>query len=222
MEAEGNPESSCADALLTALHECLHDLFIAPSCPICRREGQIHEPTQPCHLCCEALGLSAEGIRGLTPVRYRAAGLYRGKLRCLILRQRVQPNPSALKAITFALRRSLPANALLVPIPSWKRKRRANPLPDLVCQSLQRSRRGLLKRCRPTVGQHRLSRNQRRLNMRSCFAIHPEARLHSVIDSPIWIVDDILTTGATAQEAFDPLRREGLDVRGLLCLGRTL
>ena len=208
--------------MLTALHDCLQDLFVVPSCPICKKVIQTHQQAdQPCSKCTQKLGLKGRGLRGVTPVRFNAAGWYRGELRREILRLKLNQNLSVLKAITFALQRSLPAEALLVPIPSWKTQKRANPLPALICRSLGRNTKTLLKRCRPTVGQHHLSRRQRLVNMQSAFAIHPDQPPWCVSEVPIWIVDDILTSGATAQEALGTLKSAGLDVRGLICLGRT-
>jgi predicted amidophosphoribosyltransferase len=208
--------------LLTALQDCLQDLFIAPSCPICKKVIQAHQQTdQPCSECTQKLGLKERGLRGVTPVRFNAAGWYRGALRREILRLKLNQDLSVLKAITFALQRSLPAKALLVPIPSWKTQKRANPLPALICQSLGRTTKTLLKRCRPTVGQHHLSRRQRLVNMKSTFAMHPDQQAWRISKVPIWIVDDILTSGATAQEALNTLKSAGLEVRGLICLGRT-
>jgi predicted amidophosphoribosyltransferase len=193
-----------------------------PSCPICKKVIQTHQQAdQPCSECTQKLGLKERGLRGVTPVRFNAAGWYRGELRREILRLKLNQDLSVLKAITFALQRSLPAKALLVPIPSWKTQKRANPLPALICQSLGRNTKTLLKRCRPTVGQHHLSRRQRLVNMQSAFAIYPDQPPWRISETPIWIVDDILTSGATAQEALSTLKSAGLDVRGLICLGRT-
>jgi len=71
------------------------------------------------------------------------------------------------------------------------------------------------------VGQHHLSRRQRLVNMKSAFAIDPDQRSRCVAARPTWIVDDILTSGATAQEALKTLKNAGFEVRGLICLGRT-
>ena len=161
------------------------------------------------------------GLRGVTPVRFNAAGWYQGELRREILRLKRHQEVSVLKAMTFALKQTLPAKALLVPIPSWKAEKRANPLPALICQSLGRTTRRLLKRCRPTVGQHHLSRQQRLVNMKSAFSIHPGQQSCWGSTTPIWIVDDILTSGATAKEALKTLKNSGFEVRGLICLART-
>ncbi len=161
------------------------------------------------------------GLKGITPVRYHSAGWYRGELRREILRQRVKQDRSVLQAITFALRKVLPANALLVPIPSWKAEHRANPLPTLICRSLELTTQRLLKRCRRTVGQHHLVRNQRLVNMQSAFEIDPDHQARPVKKAPTWVVDDILTSGATATEALQTLKQHGVEVQGLICLART-
>ena len=193
-----------------------------PSCPICKKVIQTHQQAeQPCRECTQKLGLTERGLRGVTPVRFNAAGWYRGELRREILRLKRHQDVSVLKAMTFALKQTLPAKAHLVPIPSWKAERRANPLPALICQSLGRTTRTLLKRCRPTVGQHHLSRHQRLVNMKSAFAIHPDQQSCFGSPTPIWIVDDILTSGATAKEALRTLQNSGFEVKGLICLGRT-
>ena len=193
-----------------------------PSCPICKKVIQSHQQADhPCNECTQKLGLMKLGLRGITPVRFNAAGWYRGELRSEILRLRRNQDLSVLKSITFALQRILPANALLVPIPSWKADKRSNPLPPLICRSLERTTKTLLERCRPTVGQHHLSRSQRLVNMQSAFAIHPDQRSRCISATPTWIVDDILTSGATAQEAIKTLKNAGWEVRGLICLGRT-
>ena len=124
-----------------------------PSCPICKKVIQAHQQAdQPCSECTQKLGLMERGLQGVTPVRFNAAGWYRGELRREILRLKLNQDLSVLKAITFALQRSLPAKALLVPIPSWKTQKRANPLPALICRSLGRTTKTLLKRCRPNRG----------------------------------------------------------------------
>ena len=193
-----------------------------PSCPICKRVIPTHQHAdQPCSECTRKLGLMTLGLQGITPVHFHAAGWYQGELRREILRLRHNHDFSALKALTFALQQTLPTKALLVPIPSWKAEKRANPLPALICRSLGRTTKSLLKRCRPTVSQHHLSRRQRLVNMKAAFAIHPDQRSRRVSATPTWIVDDILTTGATAQEAIKTLKNAGWEVSGLICLGRT-
>jgi len=65
------------------------------------------------------------------------------------------------------------------------------------------------------VGQHHLNRRQRLGNQRGSFRCPTAGR------APLWLVDDILTTGATALAAAEVLEARGWAVQGLLCLGRT-
>lgn len=115
-----------------------------------------------------------------------------------------------------------PAAPWLVPIPSWKR--RGNPLPEMLVRQLGRQRSlkraDLLQRSRPVLGQHHLNRRMRLANQEGAFRCRPpgpgEARRQ-----PLLIVDDILTTGATALSACRSLEDAGWQVAGLVCLART-
>jgi predicted amidophosphoribosyltransferase len=173
---------------------------------------------------------------GLDPLPWWGAGRYGGNLRHLLLDLRRRPRIEAVAALARGVRRALVATAveprqlqgwcerpLLVPIPSWKR--RANPLPPLFCRALERGgdfrRLDLLERSRPVLGQHHLGRRMRLANQQGAFrCLRPpgpgEARRH-----PVLIVDDILTTGATANSAARCLAAAGWRVEGLLCLART-
>jgi predicted amidophosphoribosyltransferase len=149
-----------------------------------------------------------------------------GAYRRLLLGLRQRPHPESLAVLIKAVGLpTLPSHLspLLVPVPSWKRQ--ANPLPPLICQ-LGRAEWGfrsvaLLERSRPVLGQHHLHRAMRQENQRGAFTCtrrpHPkEARMH-----PVYLVDDILTTGATALHASLALQGAGWRVQGLICLART-
>ncbi|MEB3322908.1 MAG: hypothetical protein VKI81_08795 [Synechococcaceae cyanobacterium] len=108
-------------------------------------------------------------------------------------------------------------------IPSWKRH--ANPLPGLLCRALGR-RHGLgtsdlLERAHPVLGQHHLDRRLRLANQRNSFRCRRGPRQSERRRQPVLLVDDILTTGATACSAADALQAAGWRVEGLLCLART-
>jgi predicted amidophosphoribosyltransferase len=49
----------------------------------------------------------------------------------------------------------------------------------------------------------------------------PQTSLQSKTKTTVWLVDDILTTGATALAAQKALNEAGHSVRGIICLGRT-
>ncbi|MFM2080272.1 MAG: hypothetical protein RLZZ219_954 [Cyanobacteriota bacterium] len=192
-----------------------------PSAPVSACAA-ITEPAL-CGGCVEALSLPPAGLRGEDPLPWRALGSYEARLRGVLLAQRPQPQPPLIRSLATLLHARcadrLPG-ALLVPIPGWRRG--GNPLPRLLSRELVRlcgarsaAAPELLRRCRATVGQHHLNRRQRLANQRGSFACGAPGR------SPVWLVDDILTTGATAMAAAETLQAAGWKVRGLLCLGRT-
>ena len=164
----------------------------------------------------------------MSPLPWRAASWYRGAMRQLILSLRRNPKISSLQAICTSLQCDLPQGSLLIPIPGWKAKSRSNPLPELICHSLERPTLQLLQRCRPTVGQHRLNRRQRVSNQCGSFKLnqastqwtsHAWTNLRS--QQQVWIVDDIVTTGATVLAAKQALQASGVTIQGVLCLART-
>ena len=105
-------------------------------------------------------------------------------------------------------------------IPSWKR--RSNPIPGLLSAALAPRLAGreriLLERSRPTLGQHHLNRALRQSNQQGSFAVQGPApsRDHAVV-----LIDDILTSGATAGAAAAALEQRGWSMVGLVCLART-
>ncbi|NDE22493.1 MAG: hypothetical protein EBZ96_06430, partial [Synechococcaceae bacterium WB9_3_282] len=70
----------------------------------------------------------------------------------------------------------------------------------------------------PCLGQHHLNRKQRLSNLEGVF--------HCVVPAgqqlqPLLLVDDILTTGATALAAMAALEKAGHGLLGLACIART-
>lgn len=196
-------------------------------CPLCRRPLSAEEAGEGlCDRCRQRLALPPQGLQGVFPLPWWSSGAYADQLRRQLLALRRQPRLEALGPLTGPLRvmlSGLRRRPWLVPIPSWKLQ--ANPLPELLvtslCQRGSARRAALLERSRPVLGQHRLHRRLRLSNQADSFhCLRPpqpgEARLH-----PVLIVDDILTTGATACSAAHCLEAAGWQVMGLLCLGRT-
>ena len=214
--------------MLIPLTDCLKDLLTTACCPNCKREIERCPQQGPfCRACWQHVALPARGLHGIHPYRWTAAGWYDGELRKLILQLRRHPDPRLLRALTEGLGATLPNDAVLVPIPGWKTESRSNPLPLMICRSLQRTTRALLKRSRPTVGQHHLNRQQRMANQQGSFAVEPGMPVSQACPGTgerapeLWLVDDILTSGATAQAAMNTLNDCKMTVSGVICLGRT-
>jgi len=196
-------------------------LLIEPRCPICDGPWQEPQaPTSPCRHCRDALQLPPEGIKGLEPLRWCALGPYEGALRQLLLKVRQPTKQNALATLVQMLSDSLslPSAAVLVPIPSWKRQR-TNPLPQRIAMGLDRPTADLLQRPRVGLSQHHLNRSQRLTNLIGAFRARPHNPATAL--TSVWLVDDILTTGATALAARQALEEAGHGVAGLICLGRT-
>ena len=172
-----------------------------------------------------------EGLHGSVPLPWWAAGVYAGPARHHLLRLRDHPRAAGLEPWLTALvplLKSGPAHAhrpgLVVPVPSWKKH--ANPLPGLLAEALGRRlgwhlQPGLLRRSRPVLGQHHLGRRLRLANQQGAFRASPAPAQHLGPRAPVLLVDDILTTGATACAAASALRDMGWRVVGLACLART-
>ena len=226
---QGNPETSAQEQdLLTSLKDCLKDLLTVVCCPLCGKTIKDRHPREAfCPECRQHLSLPSLGLQGIHPCRWTAAGWYEGNLRSLILQLRRSPDLRLLRAVSDGLGAALPEHAVLVPIPGWKAGSRSNPLPTMICRSLQQTTRLLLKRSRPTIGQHHLNRQQRLTNQQGSFVVDSGVPVPAGAQNPgerqveLWLVDDILTSGATARAAMDALKGRGMTVSGVICLGRT-
>ena len=74
-----------------------------------------------------------------------------------------------------------------------------------------------LGRVRDTPSQTGRGRAERRRNVAGCFALVSPAPL----PPRLWLVDDVVTTGATLGEAARVLRRAGVREIGAVCIART-
>ena len=113
----------------------------------------------------------------------------------------------------------------LVPVPMHPKKRAVRGFDQamLLARSLCGQCRlpleeNLLVRTRFTQSSKKLSRSERRKNLRGVFAVRPEAD----IPSSVILIDDIYTTGATMDEAAYALRHRGVKRVFFLtlCIGR--
>jgi ComF family protein len=135
------------------------------------------------------------------------------------------PRAAACALVLEAAERAPLAASLVVPVPlhpSRLRQRGFNPA-ALLARALARAH-GVpvapraLERVRDTPSQTGLDRRARARNVAGAFRVRPGAR----IPARVWLVDDVVTTGATLRAAARALRRAGARRIVALCAARTL
>ncbi len=193
-------------------------------CAVCR--ASLIRPRAACTRCASLLpsGTSGDPCPRCKTTRLQFArtvclGSYEDSLRSAVLRTK-RPFD---RPLAVALAGHLATNVLqefqsagidvVIPVPMhWSRRisRGVNcpdALADAIAQRLQvPTVSHLLVRCRRTLPQANLSPRRRKANVRGAFAL----RMHEdLIGARVLLVDDILTTGATLNEAAKTLRKAG-------------
>ena len=156
--------------------------------------------------------------------RFRRAvayGAYEGELRDLIHLFKYKGTRPAGKLLGGLLNQAvtamaLPDSLIVVPVPLWSGKRSARGFNQAEAiartfMGFQTSRSiqldtSILVRTRETASQTGLTRHQRRANVRGAFAVRGAEKVKG---RTILIVDDVMTTGTTADECARVLRRAG-------------
>ncbi|HEV8389025.1 MAG TPA: ComF family protein [Dongiaceae bacterium] len=164
--------------------------------------------------------------------RARAALVYDDASRDLILRFKHADRIDG--AATFAAWMARAGAALIdqadviapVPLHRWRLVRRRYNQAAILANAIGRSRGklvipDLLVRRRATPSQGHLGRGQRRRNVAGAFALHP-GRAQVAAGARILLIDDVLTTGATAEACARALRSAGATAVDLLVLARVV
>jgi len=170
--------------------------------------------------------------RGLSPFeRGFSVGPYDGALRLLVHelkfrgRQRVATRLAETILSDPASAKTLTADAVLVPVPLHPHRRRERGFnqSELLADAVAR-RSGLavasaaLVRRKETPPQTGLSAASRRANVAGAFAVRRQAQVSGRV---VVLVDDVVTTGATARACAQALRRAGAREVRLLTVARV-
>jgi ComF family protein len=197
--------------------------------------------------CCRRCGLPfAFGDSGLecgrclaAPPRFdrlRAAVAYGEVARAVALKLKYGGRPGIAETLARFMERHLDAAAgsegdagvLLVPVPlhRWRIWKRGYNQAALIAGALARrsglqAATGLLRRARATPPLKGMGRRERALAVRGAFEV-PESARAAVAGRAILLVDDVFTSGATADACAAALKRAGAASVGLLCWARVV
>jgi ComF family protein len=165
------------------------------------------------------------GVRGFDAAY--SYGSYEGALRELIHLYKYSGVEPLAQQFGEWLARALPreqAFDVVVPMPLYwyKRMQRGFNQSELLARHIARRwnvpLKGVLRRKKATAPQAGLTNSKRRLNVQGAFAMKSGVRLDG---QRILLVDDVLTTGATAAAAARALKRAGAKHVTILTLART-
>jgi ComF family protein len=240
--APGGPLAAAA-AALRALAEALLELVYPPRCAACG-EGIASEPF--CSVCGEAVdpvpaGCGRCGMPGPDPLcgacradppafdAVRAGGVFGGPLADAIHAFKYGGRSALARPLGAWLAREapLPAGAVIVSIPLARGRRiergydQAALLADALARSAgarHRRLRGALVRTRETPPQVGKTRAERSRNVAGAFRT---VRRAEIAGRDVVLVDDVVTTGATADAAARALRDAGARTVEVVALARA-
>ena len=198
-----------------------------PVCDTCRSQIETFS-AKVCDRCGEAVAADSielcTACRNAPPpfVTAKAIGPYDGKLRGLIhllKYDRVLPAAAALAhrlhVIAAQHAHEFGERPLIVPIPLHRNKLRDRGFnqAEEIAAALHRDtgfemKRHILHRRKDTASQTGMTAHQRRENVRAAFVVRPRDK-RDVAGRNIILVDDVMTTGATAAECARVLMRNG-------------
>ncbi|WP_170302580.1 ComF family protein [Desulfosarcina widdelii] len=223
---DGSEKSDAGRALADYFCPVCSGQWTAVASPLCSRCGMVFKsrvgPDHFCGRCLERPG---------TFTRARAAGAYDGTLQLAIQALKFKGHThlaNPLGRLLYATYRHYWLDGdidLIAPVPLHRRRFRrrgfnqalllvkAWPLSGEVVMV-----RDLLARNRPTPPQTGLDRRQRRINIKNAFGV---SRPGESVGKRVLLVDDVLTTGATAEACATALLKDGAKRVDVLTLARA-
>jgi len=162
--------------------------------------------------------------------RLRAAVAYGETARRVALKLKYSGRPGVAETLAFFMRRHVPegSEAVLAPVPlhRWRIWRRGYNQSALVASALAR-RTGLptdldlLRRVKATPPLKGMGRRERALTVRGAFRVTDRAKAR-LAGRPVLLVDDVYTTGATANACAKALVRAGAREVNIICWARVI
>lgn len=217
--------------------QALLDLFLTRSCLLCERTTpQVICPTCKRQIRQSRLATPLDSSHPGLPVL--SWGRYEDTLRQIIRQLKYSGHPELANWLglelgqtwqrhqsTTATRSLRPVVLIPIPLHPTKLKQRGFNQAERLAQGMGRVVQarvlgeGLL-RVQATQAQHSLSREERQANLAHAFQVNP-TYLTTLRPKTVWLVDDIFTTGATAQAAAQTLRQSGISVAGICTVARA-
>ncbi|WP_319526209.1 ComF family protein [uncultured Desulfosarcina sp.] len=225
-KVDENQEPDAGRALADYFCPACSGQWTAVTSPLCSRCGMVFKSrVGPDHFC----GRCLERPGAFT--RARAAGVYDGSLRLAIQALKFKghtrlANPLG-RLLYKTYRRYWPVGDidLIAPVPLYRRRfrRRGFNQAFLLVKAWPLAGkavvvRDLLARNRATPPQTGLDRRQRRINIKNAFCV---SRPGESAGKRILLVDDVLTTGATAEACAAALLKDGAKRVDVLTLARA-
>ena len=210
----------------------LLDLLLQAQCPLCQRMTTATF-CRACQRQVQQCQFSSADWLQQEQLPVFAWGRYSGALRRTIAAFKYENKPHLARplahwmALTWVQTTKLTTPFTVVPIPMHPAKQRergfnqADLLAEHFCEQtrLPLQKQGL-SRSRETTAQFQLSAGDRAQNLSDAFSLGDAFRKRPPT-TPILLLDDIYTTGATARSAAQTLRRHGIRVQGLIVLARA-